>query len=60
MCLRRSEGDLAQLRELPYCSINPSAEGCKGAKPLDTSLLASASSPVMDWKVGAQAWGSIV
>ena len=30
----RSEGDLAQLRELPYCSNDPSQYGCAGAKPL--------------------------
>ncbi len=31
----RSEGDKSQLRDLPYCSYNPSAYGCAGAKPLD-------------------------
>ena len=31
----RSEADKSQLRELPYCSNNPSEHGCKGAKPLD-------------------------
>ena len=31
----RSEADKSQLRELPYCSNNPSEHGCRGAKPLD-------------------------
>jgi len=31
----RSEADKSQLRELPYCSNNPTAHGCMGAKPLD-------------------------
>jgi len=31
----RSEADKSQLRELPYCSNNPTAHGCLGAKPVD-------------------------
>ena len=30
----RSENDLEQLREIPFCSNNPTAYGCAGAKPL--------------------------
>ena len=30
----RSEKDLAQLREIPFCSNQPTAYGCAGAKPL--------------------------
>lgn len=31
----RSESDLAQLREIPFCANHPTAYGCVGAKPLD-------------------------
>jgi hypothetical protein len=31
----RSEADKSQLRELAYCSNNPTAHGCMGAKPVD-------------------------
>lgn len=45
----RGEREYAQLRELPYCSLNPTADGCRGAKPLDASKQLAAS-PLYDWK----------
>lgn len=46
----RSEAELAQLRRLPFCSFNTSADGCAGAVPRSRPPPAVEQERNVDWK----------